>query len=152
MKKIIIIPISLFFVLPFLIIAQEEQIKQEENPIFCAQFKLVVNGFEVSDAAKIYVCCGGPFSKPIIPCKILNKSNYESFSGQSNTVFNLDENGFLISELLVPLKNKIAKLKVVEVTDCSVAILGENKSITIKKGMYTITQEGMIFLEIEYLK
>ncbi|MBP9793716.1 MAG: hypothetical protein KBC56_06930 [Flavobacterium sp.] len=152
MKKRIIIPIFLFFVLPYLNTAQESPLQQEEYSIYCSEFSIEVDGFEVADSAQIYVCCGGLFQDSAIPCKLLNKANYESFSGQSDVIYNLDKNGFLISELLIPIKNKVAKLKKLSVIDSSIYLLGNNGAITIKKGNYNITADGMVYLEIEYLK
>jgi hypothetical protein len=142
----------LFFVLPNLSTAQEGQFLDEELAIHCAEFSILVDGFEVADTSKIYVCCGGTFEDAILPCKILNKANYESFSGQSDDVYHPDENGFLVAELLIPIKNKVAKLKEVAVIDSSIYLLGNNGAITIKKGKYTITPDGSIYLELEHLK
>lgn len=152
MKKRIIIQISLFLVLPHIITAQESSLQQEFHSIYCAEFSIEVDGFEVVDSAQIYVCCGGPFVNSTIPCKVLNRVNYESFSGRSETSYNLDENGFLIEDLLVPKKNKIAKLKELKVTGSSTHTLENNVRITIKKGAYAIDNEGKIWFEVEYLK
>jgi hypothetical protein len=140
MKKRIIIQISLFFILPFISSAQKADEKQQQNSIFCTEIDLIVDGFEVSDPSIIRICCGGLFEEGTIPCKVLTKNNYEAFSGQSDNTFNPGKEGFLITHLLEPKKNKLSKLK------------GNNLVVSIKKGNYTITNEGLIFLEIEYLK
>jgi hypothetical protein len=152
MKKRIIIQISLFLILPLLISAQESQENKETNSIFCAQFDIVVNGFEVSESAFICVCCGEPFAEGTTPCKIISKSNYESFSGQSDEAFKTEESGFIITELLLPVKKKLAKIKTVEVVESSIATVGNTIKVAIKKGNYTIDDEGKIWLEVEYLK
>lgn len=152
MKKRIIIPLFLFFILPNSITAQEGQLEQDELSISCAEFSIEVNEFEVANTSRIYVCCGGPFLDSLLPCKLLNKVNYESFSGQSEVMYNFDKSGFLISELLIPIKNKVAKLKELSVIDSSTHSFGNKGTIAIKKGNYSITADGIIYLEIEYLK
>ena len=151
MKKTVIISICLL-IFPFLITAQGNQLNPSENTIYCAEFDITVAEFESVDPSIIRVCCGGPFSEGELPCQIVSKAKYESFSGQSESDFNTIQNGFLLTNLIDLKKHKLSKVKAIEVIDSSVTQLGNNLKIGIKKGSYAINSQGYIFLEIEFLK
>lgn len=151
MKKTVIIPICLLLIFPFLTSAQENQLNPSENTIYCAEFDITVADFESVDPSIIRVCCGGPFSEGELPCQIVSKAKYESFSGQSESDFNTIQNGFLLTNLIDLKKHKLSKVKAIEVIDSSVTQLGNNLKIAIKKGSYSIDNKGFVFLEIEFL-
>jgi hypothetical protein len=149
MKKTVMVSIGLWLIFPFLTAAQENQVNQ--NSIYCAEFEVTVAEFESVTPSVIRVCCGGPFSEGEIPCQIISKTQYESFSGQSQADFNSIQEGFLLTDLIEPKKHKLSKVKAIEVIDSSVTQLGNNLKIAIKKGSYSIDNKGFIFLEIEFL-
>jgi hypothetical protein len=150
MKKTVIISICLL-IFPFLTSAQENQLNTSENTIYCAEFDITVADFESVDPSIIRVCCGGPFSEGELPCQIVSKAKYESFSGQSESDFNTIQNGFLLTNLIDLKKHKLSKVKAIEVIDSSVTQLGNNLKIAIKKRIYSIDNKGFVFLEIEFL-
>lgn len=152
MKKTVIIPMGLWLIFPYLISAQENQSSQEQNSIYCAEFEVKVAEFESVTPSVILVCCGGPFSDGEIPCQVISKAKYESFSGQSEVAFDTVYNGFLLTDLIEPKKHKLSKVNEIEVIDSSITQLGNNFKIAIKKGNYIIDKEGKIWLEVEYLK
>lgn len=152
MKKTVIIPICLWLIFPFNTSAQEIQPNPSEQTIFCAEFEVTVADFESVNPSVIRVCCGGEFSDGIIPCQLLSKAKYESFSGQSDVDFNSIQDGFLLTDLIELKKHKLSKVKEIEVVDSSVTQLGNNLKIAIKKGNYIIDNMGKIWLEVEYLK
>ncbi|HLP63411.1 hypothetical protein [Flavobacterium sp.] len=151
MKKTVIIPMCLWLIFPFLTSAQENQSNQEQNSIYCAEFEVKVAEFESVTPSVILVCCGGPFSDGEIPCQVISKAKYESFSGLSEVAFDTVQNGFLLTDLIEPKKHKLSKIKTIEVIESSVTRLDNNLKITIKKGSYSIDNNGFVFLEVEFL-
>lgn len=152
MKKTVMITICLWLIFPFFTSAQEIQRNQSENTIHCAEFEVTIANFESVDPSVIRVCCGGLFSNDEKPCQLLTKAKYESFSGQSEVDFNSIQEGFLLTDLVELKKHKLSKVKQIEITDSSVTQLGNNMKIAIKKGNYSIDQDGKIWLQVEYLK
>ena len=130
MKKTVIIPICLWLIFPFLTTAQENQLNQSENTIYCAEFDITITDFDVVNPSIIRVCCGGQFSEGEHPCQIVSKAKYESFSGQSEVDFNTIQSGFFLTDLIEPKKHKLSKVKEIEVIDSSVTQLGNNLNAT----------------------
>lgn len=152
MKRLILISIGLWLIFPLAVFSQESGQEFSENSIYCAEFDVVVAEFETVDASPIHICCGGPFSAGEIPCRILTKRSYESFSGASDERFVSADSGFCLVDVVELQKRKITKIKSVEITESSVALLGNNLRVAVKKGTYLLDDEGKIWLEIEYLK
>jgi hypothetical protein len=151
-KKRNIIPMVFLFFCGFLSQAQEPEEKPPENSIFCAELELEVDGFEAIEPSIIRVCCGGPFQEATIPCKIISKASYESFTGQSDAVSIEINQGIQVTQLLEPKKDKLSKIRSIEVINSSTQTLANHLKIAIKKGVYPIDNEGKVWLEVEYLK
>lgn len=151
-KKRNTIPMVFLFFCGFISQAQEPEEKPPETPIFCAEFDLEVADFEMLKPSIVRVCCGGPFEEAILPCKIISKASYESFTGQSDEVFVDVEQGIHVTQLLEPKKDKLSKIHTIEVINSSIQFLPNQLKIAVKKGFYAIDNEGKVWLEVEYLK
>ena len=151
-KKRNTIPMAFLFFCGFIAHAQEPEEKPPETQIFCAEMDLEVADFEMLKPSTIRVCCGGPFEEAILPCKIISKASYESFTGQSDEVFVGIHQGIQVTQLLEPKKDKLSKIHSIEVINSSIQFLPNQLKIAVKKGLYTIDNEGKVWLEVEYLK
>ena len=147
-----IIPVVFFFLCGFISQAQEREEKPSESSIFCAELDIEVDGFEAIEPSIIRVCCGGPFQDNLVPCKIISKASYESFTGQSDEVLEQISPGIFVNQLVMSKKDKLYKVKQIEVINSSTTISKNNQMITIRKGLYEIDAEGKIYLELEFVK
>lgn len=147
MKRVIDIYFLSFLLCSVVVFAQEKK----ESSIYCAEFDVTVNGYEVFNPSIIRICCGGIFEEKCIPCKVISKTSYESFSGQSNEEFVSIKEGIVVSDLIILKKDKPIKVKEIEIVYSSETILENNTKLAIKKGSYPISSEGIIQLEVEYL-
>lgn len=152
MKKTIMISIWLLLIFSSIVSAQENKHENSVNSIYCAEIDVVISKFEFVDASPIRICCGGPFTKGEIPCQMLNKASYESFSGQSDVPFISGDSSFCVVDLIENQKRKISKIKSIEITESSMVLLENNLRIAVKKGIYLVDNEGKVWLEVEYLK
>ncbi len=141
-----------FFLCGFISQAQEPEEKPPESSIFCAEMDIEVDGFEAIEPSIIRVCCGGPFQDDLVHCKIISKASYESFTGQSDEVFKPISHGIFVNQIVQSKRDKLHKVKQIEVINSSTTTLENNLIITVRKGSYAIDGEGKIYLELEFLK
>lgn len=136
----------------FFVNAQKAESVFHEDSIFCVELDIEIEDFEVVQPTIIRVCCGGPFQDNTVPCKIISKASYESFTGQSDEVFKGMSQGIFVNQLVQSKKDKIHKVKQIEVINSSTTTLENNLMITVRKGLYLIDEEGKVYLELEFLK
>lgn len=136
----------------FFVKAQKAESVILEDSIFCVELDIEIEDFEVVQPTIIRVCCGGPFQDNIVPCKIISKASYESFTGQSDEVFLGINHGIFVHQLVQSKKDKLVKIKQIEVINSSTITIENNLLITVRKGLYAIDEEGKIYLELEFLK
>ena len=151
-KKGITIP--MIFVLFFggYLFAQNPEEKPPEMAIYCAELDLVVKDFETTSPSIVRICCGGPFRNGSIPCAVISKASYESFTGQSEADFMGINQGISVDQLLEPKRQKRSKIQSIDVINSSIPILPNGLKMRIKKGLYAIDNNREVWLEVEYLK
>ena len=151
-KKRIIIAVVFILFWVFFSRAQKAESVFHQDSIFCVELDIEIEEFEVVQPTILRVCCGGPFQDATVPCKIFSKASYESFTGQSDEVFMQINQGIFVNQLVQSKKDKIHKVKQIEVINSSTTTLANNLMITVRKGLYLIDEEGKVYLELEFLK
>lgn len=132
--------------------AQKAESAFQEDSIFCVELNIEIEDFEVVQPTILRVCCGGPFQDNLVPCKIISKASYESFTGQSDEVFKPISHGIFVNQIVQSKKDKLLKIKQIKVINCSTTTIENNLLITVRKGLYSIDAEGKIYLELVFLK
>lgn len=151
-KKTIIVSLVFMLFYGFFSQAQKAESVFNKDSIFCVEMDIEIEDFEVVQPTIIRVCCGGPFQDNTFPCRIISKASYESFTGQSEEIFMQINQGIFVNQLVQPKKDKLIKIKQIEVINSSTKRIENNLLITVRKGFYSIDEEGKIYLELEFLK